>query len=214
MPQKIVTRIREHVNPLSQKYQQPVQPPDWSQLYQHPDQPLHVDIGCGWGKFLLEMATLDPTWNFLGLEIREPLVHQANSWVAEAKLANVHYLFCNVNTSLKALFSTLPGDVLQRVTIQFPDPWFKRKHGKRRVVQPEMVAILAQYLVPGGLLFVQSDIEQVAKEMHDRILDYPQFQRQHEDLWLSDNPMPVRTEREMTTLAQGYPVYRALFVRR
>lgn len=75
-------RVRQHVNPLSKKYQTPVSPPDWTQVYAQATQPLHLDIGCARGEFLLRMATLQPDWNFLGLEIRESLVEQANACVS------------------------------------------------------------------------------------------------------------------------------------
>ncbi|MGA7935141.1 MAG: tRNA (guanosine(46)-N7)-methyltransferase TrmB, partial [Kovacikia sp.] len=60
-----IVRVREHVNPLSKKYQSPISPPDWQKIYAIPDQPLHLDIGSGKGRFLLEMAHLQPNWNFL-----------------------------------------------------------------------------------------------------------------------------------------------------
>ena len=142
-------RVRQHVNPLSKKYQTPVQPPNWENVYAQPAQPLHLDIGCARGEFLLSMATLHPNWNFLGLEIREPLVEQANAKVSELGLSNLHYLFCNVNNSLKPLLETFRVGRLQRVTIQFPDPWFKKRQVKRRVVQPELIDTLAAYLIDG-----------------------------------------------------------------
>lgn len=101
-------RVRQHVNPLSQKYQTPVSSVDWEKVYTIPTQPLHLDIGCGKGRFLLSMATLEPNWNFLGLEIREPLVQEANHWRHELGLTNLHYVFCNVNNSLRSLLSSLP----------------------------------------------------------------------------------------------------------
>jgi tRNA (guanine-N7-)-methyltransferase len=82
------------------------------------------------------MAQLETNWNFLGLEIREPLVIDANKLRDELGLTNLHYLFCNVNNSAQSLLSSLPNKSLERVTIQFPDPWFKNRHAKRRVVQP------------------------------------------------------------------------------
>lgn len=207
-----LVRVREHVNPLSRKYQAAVEPPNWEKIYAEPSQPLHLDIGCARGQFVLKMAQLEPTWNFLGLEIREPLVHQANEWRDELGLTNLHYLFCNANTSLKPILDSLSSIQLQRVTIQFPDPWFKRRHQKRRVVQPELVAEVAAYLVTGGVVFVQSDIEEVALEMRDRFDEHPAFERQGD--WLAENPLPVPTERECTTLERGEPVYRALFIKR
>lgn len=208
-----VVRVRNHVNPLSQKYQTPVTPLDWDKIYAEPNRPLHLDIGCGKGRFLLNMASLEPNWNFLGLEIREPLVQEANHWRDEPLVTNLHYLFCNVNNSLQSLLGSLPVGTLQRVTIQFPDPWFKNRHAKRRVVQPELVAELATYLATGGIVFLQSDVEAIAVEMCDRFDAHPAFQRQSKEQWLAENPLSVPTERERSTLSRGEPVYRALFVR-
>lgn len=205
-----VVRVRQHVNPFSQKYQQPPEPPNWETIYQQPNQPLHLDIGCARGQFLLAMAEQQPDWNFLGLEIREPLVQQANQDRDRLALSNLHYIFCNVNNFLRPLLQSLPNGTFQRVSIQFPDPWFKKRHQKRRVVQPAVVDALAEFLPPNGLVFLQSDVEPVAIEMCDRFAKHPQFQRQT-PAWLPTNPMPVPTERERSTLEKGEPVYRAVF---
>jgi tRNA (guanine-N7-)-methyltransferase len=202
--------VRQHVNPLSDKYQQLVSFPDWSKLYVDLTQPLHLDIGCARGRFLLAMAQQQPEWNFFGLEIREPLVEQANLVRDELGLTNLHYCFCNANFSLRSLLESLPSDVLQRVTIQFPDPWFKKRHQKRRVVQPELVAVLADFLTPGGVIFLQSDVEAVAIAMFNCFQENPAFTRA--GTWLTENPLPIPTERELFTLNQSMPVYRAQFV--
>ncbi len=206
-------RVRQHVNPLSKKYQTPVNSPNWEKVYAQVTQPLHLDIGCAKGEFLLRMAQLQPDWNFFGLEIREPLVEQASAKVSELGLTNLHFLFCNVSNSLQPLLESLPARTLQRVTIQFPDPWFKKRQAKRRVVQPELVDTLATYLTDGGVVFLQSDIEAVAVEMCDRFEAHCAFQRQGIE-WLATNPLQVPTEREISTVSRGEPVYRALFVRR
>jgi tRNA (guanine-N7-)-methyltransferase len=206
-------RVRQHVNPLSQKYQQPLNLPDWQQIYADPVRSLHLDIGCGRGQFLLEMAQQHPEQNFLGLEIREPLVVQADLNRQASGLTNLHYLFCNVNTALQPLLSSYQQDRLERVTIQFPDPWFKKRHQKRRVVQPIVVDHLAVHLLPGGWVLLQSDIEEVAAEMRDRFLSHPEFRQQGGQPWLAANPFPVPTEREQLVMTQGEPIYRALFVR-
>ncbi|MDZ8241872.1 MAG: tRNA (guanosine(46)-N7)-methyltransferase TrmB [Nostoc sp. ChiQUE01a] len=207
-------RVRQHVNPLAQKYQTPVNPVDWEKVYAKSNQSLHLDIGCAKGLFLLNMAKIEPNWNFLGLEIREPLVVEANKLRSKLGLTNLHYLFCNVNNSLESLLSSLSPGSLQRVTIQFPDPWFKTRHAKRRVVQPELVAELANYLAVGGVVFLQSDMEFIAVEMRDRFAAHPAYQKVGTEEWLTENPLPVATEREIYTQNKGEPVYRALFVRR
>jgi tRNA (guanine-N7-)-methyltransferase len=208
-----VVRVRQHVNPLSEKYQAPVAIPPWSEVFANPQQPLHIDIGCGKGIFVLSMAQLAPEWNFLGLEIRRPVVESAQRRQQEAGLSNLHFMFCNVNISLRSLLESW-GDrsPLQQVSIQFPDPWFKKRHQKRRVLQPELVATLAEFLPPGGRVVVQSDVEEVAVDMCDRLSENPQFQRQG-DLWLPASPFPAQTDRERVTLEQGLPVYRAIFTR-
>lgn len=206
-------RVRQHVNPLSNKYQKPLSPPDWTQIYAEVSQPLHLDIGCAKGEFLLSMAQKENDWNFLGLEIREPLVDQANAKVSQLQLTNLHYLFGNANNSLVSLLTSFPKGTLQRVTIQFPDPWFKKRQAKRRVVQPELVDTLANYLMPKGVVFIQSDIEEVAVEMCDRFEANTAFQRQGADTWITNNPLAVPTDREMYTISRGEPVYRALFIR-
>ncbi|MEA5618107.1 tRNA (guanosine(46)-N7)-methyltransferase TrmB [Cronbergia sp. UHCC 0137] len=207
-------RVRQHVNPLAKKYQTPANPLEWEKIYTQPQQQLHLDIGSARGKFILQMAQLAPNWNFLGLEIREPLVVEANRLVLELGLTNLHYLFCNANNSLEPLLSSLPLGVLQRVTIQFPDPWFKNRHAKRRVVQPELVKELANYLSIGGVVFLQSDIKFVAEEMRDRFAEHPAFEKVGTETWLAENPLPIPTERETGVLSRGEPVYRALFTRR
>ncbi len=204
-------RVRQHVNPLASKFQTPAASPEWQKIYIQQNLPLHLDIGCARGRFVLKMAQVEPNWNFLGLEIREPLVVEANRIRDEMELTNLHYLFANVNNSLVSLLSTLPVGSLQKVTIQFPDPWFKNRHAKRRVVQPELVTELAKYLTVGGIVFLQSDIEFVAVEMCDRFDEHPAFEKLGTTTWLAENPLPVPTEREIATQNKGEPVYRALF---
>lgn len=205
------TRIRQHVNPLDIKFQQPLKVPNWQEIYLHSDRPWHLDIGCARGRFLLTMAQQNPKVNFLGIEIRQPLVELANQDRDNLNLTNLHYLFSNINSSAAVLLESLPQNSLQTISVQFPDPWFKKKHRKRRVIQPDLVKILVNYLAEGGEIFLQSDIEEVAREMRDRFAADKRLTQQHSQTWLETNPFPVATERELYVLEQGFPVYRVLF---
>ncbi|MEO1147956.1 MAG: tRNA (guanosine(46)-N7)-methyltransferase TrmB [Cyanobacteria bacterium J06638_22] len=207
----MAVRVRHHVNPLSQKYQTPTAPPDWGKVFAQPNQPLFLDIGCARGSFLMAMAEQFPEQNFLGLEIREPLVIRANEKRDEVGLTNLHFVFCNANNSLRWMLDALPKDVLRWVAVQFPDPWFKKRHQKRRVVQPEVVQILADHLVPEGQVFLQSDVAEVLLEMGERFQEHPAFERQTASPEQTPNPFPVTTERESSTLEKGDPVYRMIF---
>ena len=124
-------------------------------------------IGCGPGRFSVA-ASQDTQWkhcNHLGLEIREPLVTRANAWVKKLNLRNCHFIHCNANVSLENILKNYHGDIIL-AAVQFPDPHFKKKHQKRRVVTERFVSILARFLKPGtGKLFMQSDVEAVAAQM-------------------------------------------------
>ena len=128
--------LRQHVNPLSRSFQLPLRLPPPNDLFAHPEHPIHLDIGCARGRCILGLADRHPDWNHIGVEIRRPLVIPADREALESPHGNVRVLFCNANISLEGWMETLPKDRLQRVSIQFPDPWFKRRHRKRRVLQP------------------------------------------------------------------------------
>ncbi|MEL7331316.1 MAG: tRNA (guanosine(46)-N7)-methyltransferase TrmB [Cyanobacteria bacterium J06560_2] len=205
-----IKRVRQHVNPLSDKYSRPADAPEWPAVFENPELPLHLDIGCAKGDFVREMAQRVPDWNFLGLEIRAPLVERSLMKRDRDQQKNLHFVFCNANNSLRSVLAGYPGG-LQRVSIQFPDPWFKKRHQKRRVVQPELVNILAGLMTKaGGIVWLQSDIEAVCAEMCDRFDEHPNFQREGHD-WLPASPFPAQTDRERVTQEKGLPVYRAKY---
>ena len=158
-------RVHQHVNPLAPFYRFTPQPLALEKIFADGELPLHLDIGCARGRFLLKMARLFPEQNFLGVEIREPLVDEANRLRQENNLNNLHYEFNNASYSLDKLLEKLPARILQTVTIQFPDPWFKKKHAKRRMVNAELIETVVAYLQIGGRIFVQTDIEFLAEEM-------------------------------------------------
>ena len=206
---------RQHVNPLSRFFQQPRPLPPPAELFSAPDQPLHLDIGCARGRFLLALAQQQPHRNHLGVEIRRALVDAAEADRQTLGLTNLHILFCNANISLQDWLAALPAGLLERVSIQFPDPWFKKKHHKRRVLQPALLLALAEALAPGRELFIQSDVLAVITPMVQLIEASGGFDRPPEDSrpWRADNPLPVPTERETYVLAQELPVYRVLYRR-
>ena len=209
----LLRSLRQHVNPLSSFFQQERPLPGLSELFATPEQPLHLDIGCARGKFLLQMASRYPQRNHLGLEIRHPLVKQAEVEREQLELTNLHFLFCNANISLRNWLAQLPIGQLQLVTIQYPDPWFKKRHQKRRMVQPELISWVAGAMAPGAQLFLQSDVPDVTNQMLEATASGPWFEPADGGQWLSDNPLQQPTERELYVLKQGLPVYRRLFVR-
>ena len=200
-------RVHQHVNPLAPFYRQAPKPVDVERVFSDREKPLLIDLGCARGRFLLRLAEADPSWNYLGVEIREPLVIEANRLAEEAGLENLHYVFCNAMLWLERLLEQIPPGVLQMVTIQFPDPWFKKKHAKRRMVNDELIDAILDSLAPAGRIFVQTDIEELADEMFGLF-------REREELTerpIVEDPFPVKTEREKAVEAKLLPVFRVLF---
>jgi len=207
--------VRQHVNPLSQFFQLPLSLPSKSILFQESNYPIHLDIGSARGEFLIELASKHPKWNFLGLEIREPLVNFAERKRKELKLENLKFLFCNVNVSLEEWLSKLDFEQLKRVSIQFPDPWFKRKHFKRRVLKISLLNSIARYMSKDGELFIQSDIFKLMESMTEVVDKSNYFDRQDVKglKWLNQNPYEALTDRELFVIKKHLPIFRAMYIR-
>ena len=207
--------MRQHVNPLSQFFQIPLSLPSKTVLFSKSNNPIHLDIGSAKGEFLIELAKKSPDWNFVGLEIREPLVRLCEKKREKLELNNLKFLFCNVNVSLDEWLSDLNSGQLKRVSIQFPDPWFKRKHFKRRVLKKNLLNSIAKSMSKEGEIFIQSDILQLIESMTNTIDESRYFNRKDlGDLrFIDKNPYNVKTDRELFSLKKNLPIYRAMYIR-
>ena len=186
--------------------------PNWPELvYERPQAPLLVDVGAAHGAFLLRMAQLAPDMNFLGLEIRAPLVEFAAARAHRLGLSGrLHYIACNANVQLEEILSRYRAGPIVSLCIHFPDPYFKKRQHKRRIVQPELVAAIARCLHSGGELFVQSDVAEAAQHLTEVIEANGEFIGGTVDR----SAYPVPTEREVASAAMGRPLYRALYRRK
>ncbi|KAL6130467.1 hypothetical protein ACLB2K_068846 [Fragaria x ananassa] len=213
-------RIRQHVNPLSSSLAVPVEVPDWNQVFKDPTLPLMVDIGSGSGRFLMWLAKRNLVLrNHLGLEIRQKLLKRADVWVKELSLSNIHFMYANATTSFNQLVSSYPGP-LMLVSILCPDPYFKRKHHKRRVVQKPLVDSIVHNLAPSAQVCIQSDVHEVALEMRNQF-DSVHVLKHIDEIdssvlsdsegWLLSNPMGIRTEREIHAEFEGAKIYRRVY---
>lgn len=207
--------MRQHVNPLSRFFQLPLSLPSKNVLFKKSHYPIHIDIGSAKGEFLIELATKYPDWNFVGLEIREPLVSLAEKKRMELGLNNLKFLFCNVNISLDEWLSNLDCGQLKRVSIQFPDPWFKRKHVKRRVLNMNLLNSIAKYMSKDGEIFIQSDILKLIEYMTQMVDKSLYFNRK--DIgglkFFEENPYAVKTDRELFSMKNNLPIYRSIYIR-
>ena len=164
-------RVRQHVNPFS--FRGTVETPDWSAVLGDPSLPSEIDVGCAHGDIRMAWAKQRPHLNVIGLEIRKPMVERVNARIKREGLTNAHVVYCNANTCLTDLF---PPGSLRTVYVHFPDPWFKKRHHKRRVMKPSFVADLATTLEPEGLLRFMTDFEEYAAEVAEFMTSQDPFE--------------------------------------
>lgn len=214
-------RARQHVNPLASKFQQKTTlTPAWPRdTFHDMSRPLFLDIGCSRGGFLVDIAAQRPKdYNYLGLEIRPIVVYQAQQRVEKHNLeGHLGFVGCNANVDLERLMTLAEAnDRLMVVTIQFPDPHFKARHAKRRVVRQEVVNTLAKFMPSGATVFLQSDIKSVLDDMRLQFRDQSMYFEDTKDSlddYVEDNIFNIPTEREISVLEKGLPVYRSVFKR-
>ncbi|MGH8230181.1 MAG: tRNA (guanosine(46)-N7)-methyltransferase TrmB [Steroidobacteraceae bacterium] len=124
--------------------------------------PCTLEIGFGNGEQLLERARSQPQHNFLGVEVHRPGVGHLLLAAAAAALGNLRVI---EHDAVEVLQQQISPDSLAEVQLLFPDPWPKKRHHKRRLVQPGFARLVAERLIPGGALHVATDWEPYAQDM-------------------------------------------------
>uniref|UniRef100_A0A0G4HX35 tRNA (guanine(46)-N(7))-methyltransferase n=1 Tax=Chromera velia CCMP2878 TaxID=1169474 RepID=A0A0G4HX35_9ALVE len=218
----IPRKPREHANPLAALHLSPIDlPEDWvSQVFANASQPVILDVGCAFGGWALQMAQKEPGVNFLGIELRGPPVEKALDRKDASGLTNLAYLKVNTLVDFDSILRDLSSDGcgVTYVTVQFPDPHFKKSHKKRRVVNRSFVGSCAVHLKEGAHVFLQSDILEVAEDMREHFRSAgPLFRdsRASVEDWMEGeaNPFGVPTERERGRIENEEPIYRCVFER-
>jgi len=124
--------------------------------------PCALEIGFGAGDAMLEIAAADPGTNFVGAEVHRPGIGRLLLGVESRDLRNVRVA---PGDAVLLLRDRIPPDSLDRVMLFFPDPWHKKRHHKRRIVQPEFMTLIASRLRPGGVFHAATDWEAYAEHM-------------------------------------------------
>ncbi len=206
--------IRQHVNPLGLKYIEPrAEPIEWP-AHLPADAPVDVELGCAEAKFSFDLAARDPHRRVVGLEIREAMVERNQERRRRLGLANLRFGYVNLNVDLDRVF---PAASVDRFHLLFPDPWFKKRHEKRRVMTPELLAVIARQLKPGGELHFASDVWAIGLEGLAELEDAGPALGLHNSRgpwrFTRENPYGVASRREVTTLARGQRVWRVVMRR-
>lgn len=126
------------------------------------DAPVVLEIGFGMGDSLAQMAAAEPDKDFIGVEVHSPGVGRLMHLIDESGIENLR-AYCD--DAVEVLEQCIADNSLSRVQIYFPDPWHKKRHHKRRLVQPEFVQLLRRKLKPGGVIHLATDWENYAEHM-------------------------------------------------
>ena len=139
--------------------------------------PLVVEVGFGNGQALAWMAANEPNKNFVGIEVHDPGVGRLLRSVEAEGLENVRVA---MRDAVEVLRDQCPPASLDEVRIYFPDPWPKKRHHKRRLIQPAFLELLATRMVPGGCLHLATDWTPYAEWMIEALAEVPAFTLQGE----------------------------------
>ena len=166
--------------------------------------PVEVEIGSGKGTFLLARASARPEINFLGIEWARPYCLHAADRLRRHGLTNVRML----RTDAGPFFAkSVPPESLLRLHIYFPDPWPKKRHNRRRIIQMEFVESARKALRIGGQLLVVTDHLNYFEHMRRVLMDFPGFATVPMPRMTDSTGEIVGTNFEKKYIAQGRPFF-------
>lgn len=171
--------------------------------------PLVVEIGFGMGDATAQIAAARPDTNFLGIEVHPPGVGALLQRIEERGLANVRIV---QHDAVEVLERMVTPATLAGVHVFFPDPWHKKRHHKRRLIQPPFVALLASRLAPGGYLHCATDWEPYAQQMLEVLAAEPALKNRFADYAPRPDYRPL-TKFENRGLKLGHGVWDLVFTR-
>jgi tRNA (guanine-N7-)-methyltransferase len=164
-----------------------------------------LEIGFGNGESLVQQAVLKPEQNYIGIEVHEPGVGHCLLKASDAGIVNLRLVAYD---AIDVLTRQIPANSLSRLNLYFPDPWPKKRHHKRRIVQPEFLNLVADRLAPGGTLHIATDWSDYADHIDLMIAQSDRFdiceRREHGGDRPFDRP---RTKFERRGLKKGHRIW-------
>lgn len=168
------------------------------------DAPVVLEIGFGNGETFVKQAAADPDRNYLGIEVHEPGIGHCLIKAHEAGAGNLRVL---AHDAVEVLQTRVPAGSLARLNLYFPDPWPKKRHHKRRIVQDAFVELVADRLGDGGTWYIATDWANYAEHIDDVFAHSDRFtlieRREHDGEAPLDRP---RTKFERRGLGKGHRI--------
>lgn len=161
-----------------------------------------LEIGTNRGRFLTGLAEQFPERYFLGIEWTKSLAETAKGRLERNEVTNADVLYADANHVLPTVIDD--GQV-RELFLLYPDPWWKTRHHKRRVIQPEFLDLLAPKMAPGAKVWIRTDVGTFADEMRETLDEHPRFKPM--DIFdIPLEPFP-RSTRERHVIKNGIPVH-------
>ncbi|MCB9851480.1 MAG: tRNA (guanosine(46)-N7)-methyltransferase TrmB [Phycisphaerales bacterium] len=184
------------------------QPTDLRGLFSQPG-PIELEIGCGKGTFLLRQAKAHPDRNFLGIEWANKIYLYAADRMARWGLKNVRVMRADAK---HFVIHRLEADSLDALHIYHPDPWPKKRHHRRRLIQPDFIAAAIRALKPGARLAIQTDHAEYFEQIREVTGSFPQLQKTD---WADENygivGEDIKTNFEIKYEREGRDFHRLAF---
>lgn len=176
---------------------------DFTVLFKR-DADVILEIGYGNGDTLVAMAAANPERNYLGVEVHEPGVGHCMIAAEQHELTNLRLV---MHDAIEVLSEQIPDGSLARVNLYFPDPWPKKRHHKRRLIQPSFLDLVANKLQPGGELCIATDWANYAEHIDETLAGSPHFRLDLTRDHVGDAPIdrPV-TKFERRGLSKGHRI--------
>jgi tRNA (guanine-N7-)-methyltransferase len=178
--------------------------PDWKAQFGNQCL-LKLEIGFGMGSFLIDMAAQEPQTNFIGIDFYHKGIRKLMTRKNKLQLENIRVAYGDVRFKVPVLFKD--GE-LEAIYINFPDPWPKKRHTKRRLIKPDFVKLIGQKLAPKGRVFLATDFEPYAMEMLEHFNSEPLLQNQGPALGFLENREDLpKTKYEKNFIHAGHKIY-------
>lgn len=201
-----MSRIPLRPTPTGAEFLGLEKPPDWVAAFGGSTGPLELEIGCGAGGFALEYARRNPGVRYIAFEWRKKYAREVAHRAEKHGLKNLKVIEGDARMEVPRLFT--PGS-LAWIHLQFPDPWWKRAHQKRAILQPDFAAFMLTLLGPGGRFDFRTDVEDVGVRGLKALEEAGFVNPLGRGVFHPYDPEEAPSTRERRYLASGEPVFRA-----
>lgn len=181
-------RQRAHTNPFKDAgitVPKSPQAIDWSQYFNNGGEPTFADIGCGYGKFLMKVAQKHENHNILGIEIRDKVYEFVQKNIKAKEISNAGIMRTNALIFLPNIFK---ANQLDKIFILFPDPHFKKRKQKGRVICKQTLEVYYYIMKQSGRLYISTDVESLFNDMVSTIIEFGKFRALSEEE-MSNDPL-------------------------